>query len=177
MKKKLALALIICLLLSLITACSGNDDKIPSGNKDETPAGPVANGYAFKTKDGTEIVIDAEFEQFKTALGQEKGVFESPSCAFGDLDKIWSYSGFDVYTYQLDKVDYVSSVILKDDTVCTPEKVYIGDTAEQVIEAYGDPTTQDSRQIVYEKDKMKLVFMLSSDIVTQIQYSTRKVEG
>ena len=177
MKKKLALALVICLVMSLLTACGGKDEKVPSGNNDDTPSGPVANGFAFKTKDGTDIVIDAEFEQFKSALGQEKSCFESPSCAFGDLDKIWNYGGFDVYTYQLDKIDYVSSVIIKDDTVCTPEKIYVGDTAEAVIAAYGTPATQDSKQLVYEKDKMKLVFMLSSDIVTQIQYTTRKVEG
>ncbi len=176
MKRRFVLALIICLMVAMLTACGGKDEKIPGGN-DDTHSGPATNGYAFKTKDGTDIVIDAEFEQFKKALGQEKSCFESPSCAFGDLDKIWNYGGFDVYTYQLDKIDYVSSVILKDDTVCTPEKVYIGDSADDVISAYGDPATQDSKQIVYEKDKMKLIFMLSNDTVTQIQYTTRKVEG
>ncbi|MBR2740763.1 MAG: hypothetical protein IKD87_08870 [Oscillospiraceae bacterium] len=178
MKKFITFMLLMCLLVTGLTACGGAAEKVSnSGNDTQTEDHSndvLKNGYAFKTKDGTEIVIDAEFDQFKSALGSEKSCFESPSCAFGDLDKIWSYNGFDVYTYQVDKTDYVSSVILKDDTVGTAEKIYIGDSEEDVISAYGDPSVKDAAQIVYRKDEMSLTFILSNGTVTQIQYSTNK---
>ncbi len=34
-----------------------------------------------------------------SGLGNYNNYAESPSCAFKGLDKIYSYSGFDLYTY------------------------------------------------------------------------------
>ncbi len=173
MKKKLALILVACFCIGALTACGGSTQKKVSNNA-SSASSQTSNGYAFKTADGTAIVIDAEFEQFKSALGQEDSCFEAASCAFGDLDKIWTYKGFEVDTYQQDKVDYVSKVILKDDTVSTPEKVSVGASSADVKAAYGDPSSSDSSQMVYEKDQMKLIFLLKDDAVTQIQYTTVK---
>lgn len=178
MKKKLAIVLVACACIGLLSACGGSTEKkvsdgSSSSSNTSSESSTTSNGYAFEAG-GAKLVIDSEFEQYKSALGEETSCYEAPSCAFGDLDKIWTYSGFEVNTYQVDGVDYISTVVLKDDTVSTPEGVSIGDSADDVIAKYGEASTQDASQIVYEKDSMKLIFMLSSDAVSQIQYKTTK---
>lgn len=57
-------------------------------------------------------------------LGEPMEYFEAESCAFEGLDKIYTYSGFELHTYEMKGTDYVASVMFLDDSVST-KKVYI----------------------------------------------------
>ena len=135
-----------------------------------------AGGYMFENG-GAQVEIDAEAEPILEKLGEPQSSYEAPSCAFGDLDKVWTYSGYRVDTYQIEGVDYISDVIFTDDSVSTPEGVSIGDSVDDMKAAYGEPTSMDGSQAIYESGNMKLVFLLDGDTITTIEYLNRKLES
>lgn len=173
MKKKLALILATCLCVGSLVACGGTKDKKVDSNDVKDAGSTVgAGGYTYEVS-GVTIEIDTDFSEVSDSL-PEVTPFEAPSCAFGDMDKVWTYSGYVIDTYQTKGVDYVAGVTLKDDTVSTKEGVAIGDSSDKVTKVYGKATSSDKSQMVYEKDNMKLIFLLKDGTVSQIQYSTMK---
>lgn len=179
MKKSLVAAAVV-VAMGLLAGC-GSNEKVISGDVNNNPAAATevmadeaaaevtTNGYVF-TSAGTDVVIDAKAEPIIAALGEPVTYFEATSCAFGDLDKTYTYRGFEVDTYSLEGVDYVSAVVLLDDSVTTPEGLAIGDSASKVAEVYGEATQDTGSMLVFKKDKMKLDIQITDDAVTSIQY-------
>lgn len=177
MKRK---GFVVILAVTFMLSGCGEKEKIITGN-DANKASQVQTndnndnsknseqGYVFKVGD-VEIEIEAEAQAYIDALGEPKSYYEAPSCAFGDLDKIYTYNGFELNTFSEGGKDYVSAVILKDDSVSTKEGVYIGDSVEKVNEVYGQYTSETSTAIVYAKGKMKLCFFIQDDVVVSIEY-------
>lgn len=133
------------------------------------------SGYAF-TYDGTVIGMDMDAAPVVEQLGEPDSYFEAPSCAFEGIDKVYTYGSFELDTYPTDNKDYVSSVVFKDDTITTTEGVGIGDPEDKVVEAYGSGWTEEDGMRVYEKDGMKLCFILENDTVASIEYRSTAVE-
>ena len=174
-----------------LTACGGSEEKVISGEvnnvvtenaeTEEAQAETVqedqadVNGYAF-VSEGVSIEIDGEAQTYIDAMTAPVSVYESPSCAFGDLDKIHTYNGFEMDTYSLEGVDYVSAIIFLDDSVTTVEGVGIGNTVEDVKAAYGEPTAEESTILTYEKDEMKLCFLIKDNSVVSVEYRTTILE-
>ncbi len=167
MKKIIVLAVAVVAALALC-ACGG-EKKADGGNTGG------AGGYLFESN-GTKVEIDSEFSKVEEALGEPLSYFESESCAIGDMDKVYTYSGFRIDTYQFDGIDYVSDVIFTDDTISTPEGAAIGDSVDNVKEIYGEPTSQDDLRMVYESGNMKLVFLLDGTTVNTVEYLTKKLD-
>lgn len=163
------------------TGVVGNQENVQEGKKDTQEQKGQADteskyeGYVFEAQ-GVKIEIDGEAQPFLTALGEPATYFESPSCAFGDLDKIYTYPGFELDTYSLEGVDYVSIVVLLDDSLSTPEGVCIGNTPEQVKQAYGEPTVEQETVLEYEKGEMKLCFLIQNGVVASVEYRTKKLD-
>ncbi len=107
-----------------------------------------------------------------TALGSDYTYHESPSCAYIGLDKCYVYPGFSIYTYpDDDAVDHVLQIVLTDDTLSTPEGLIIGDTAEKVIELYGNDYAESGGSYAYTREKTSLMIIMKNDRVFSIQYS------
>lgn len=183
MKRKLMIILISTVIM--LSGC-GTSEKVITGDKsdgkDSVEAGATNasgessssdkisyKGYLFKINNIT-IAINAEAETYIEALGEPVSYYEAPSCAFGDLDKVYTYSGFELDTYSMGGKDYVSAVVLQDDTVSTAEGVCIGDSADKVKEVYGTPESDEASGIIYRKDDMKLCFVIEDSSVISIQY-------
>ena len=111
------------------------------------------------------------------ALGEPASYYEAASCAFEGLDKIYTYSGFELQTYPTDGKDFVSLVVLKDDSVATPEGVALGNTKAKVEERYGTDYQEDGALLTYQKGGMKLCFILDGDQVVSIEYRSDVLEG
>jgi hypothetical protein len=176
--KKLSLILIMSLLL--LVGCSNSKSTTTSPEKNEpqntTPSVSQSSdnkqnpkGYVFESK-GTAIAMNAKVEPILKSLGKEKDYFEAESCAFHGLDKTYTYSGFELHTYELEKVDYVASIIFLDDSVSTKEGISINSDKKDVLKAYGDKFTEKSGAYTYELDKSKLTFLFENDKVTSIEY-------
>lgn len=107
-----------------------------------------------------------------TALGSDYSYFESPSCAYIGLDKCYVYKGFSIYTYPDENaVDHVLQIVLTDDTLSTPEGLIIGDTAEKVIELYGNDYAESEGSYAYTDGKTTLMIIMKEGRVLSIQYT------
>lgn len=183
MKKTIVFMLMTALIA--LAGCGGNEEKVISGEVSNvetddaqvveegnvTDQSSETDGYVFESN-GVSIAVDGEAEAYISGLGEPLSYFESPSCAFGDLDKIYTYSGFELDTYSLEGVDYVSAVIFKDDSVSTPEGISIGDSVDKVKELYGEPESEESTIISYVKGKTKLCFLVQDGSVVSVEYRT-----
>lgn len=137
----------------------------------ERPAQDV-KGYYFMAGD-TALQADMEFETVKEYLGEEQSVFEAPSCAGDGKDYIYNYTAYEVETYPGEGgVDKIAYIVLKDDTVATPEGIDLSMTKEDVIAAYGEDYEEVGDKFSYEKDGTKLNFVFEGDNIISIEYAS-----
>lgn len=143
---------------------------VGAGTAEQTEqAAEKYKGYTFAYKDVI-IEMDADAAPIIEQLGEPDSYFEAPSCAFEGIDKMYTYGGLEVDTYPTDDKDYISSVIFKDDTLTTMEGIGIGDSVSSLEEAYGTQWSDEDGMMVYEKDGMKLCFIVAEDSVISVEY-------
>lgn len=186
---KRILAAFMALSLLALAGCgdsekviSGNVVNVTTGSRAEESTGQqesvqtpeqqaetvAAKGYVF-VAGGVTVEMDADMAAILEALGEPTSYFEAASCAFEGLDKIYTYNSFEIDTYPAQDKDLVSAVVLKDDSVTTAEGICIGDSLEKLQETYGEGA-QEGGMLVYEKDGMKLCFILQDDSIISIEY-------
>lgn len=128
------------------------------------------DNFAFESK-GVKIVMHEPAAAIISQLGKETAYFEAESCAFEGIDKTYSYPGFDLMTYPTDDKDFVSAVILRDDSVTTPEGLYIGADESEIEALQGTGYKSDKPGVyVYEKAKSKLQIIVKDGSVMSIEY-------
>lgn len=143
------------------TASEGND----SGNKYE----PAVDGYLFNFN-GVKISMHSPAAPLLEELGKELAYFEAESCAFQGLDKTYSYPGFDLMTYPIEGTDYISSIVLMDDSVTTPEGLYIGAPESDIISRLGEEYESENGSYVYIRGQSQLMIITEGGSVTSIEY-------
>lgn len=153
------------LLLLCMAGCGGG------GETPATEDGPGSK-YVFDYN-GAEVAVNAEMAPLAAALGQPTDYFESESCAFQGLDKVYTYGSVIIRTYPEDGKDYVLSVQLRDDAVSTREGVRIGASRADVTAVYGEPAEQSDGALRYTDGGCTLTFILSDGRVTDITYTAR----
>lgn len=181
--KKILLLLTCCAVVAL-AGCGGDDEKVIDGTKtpttgatqnnqndDKQPEETKSNGYVF-TYDGVDVKIDTDAAQYVAKFGEPSSYYETPSCAFDNLDKFYTYHGFEIDTYYSNGKDLVLNVVLLDDTVSTVEGLSIGDAQDKVATVYGEPTEKTENSATYKKDNMKLVFIFKDGAVAAIEYKS-----
>lgn len=172
--KIVSLALALCLLLAL-AACGETRDS----EKTEPPSTSGTSqtaGYTFKFK-GTDITVDANLAPIVAALGDPTNYFESDSCAFQGKDKVWTYGGVILRSYPEGDKDLVLSIELRDDSVSTPEGIYIGSTKDEVTAKYGAPASETGTAVTYVKGGCKLTFILADGKVSSITYQSKVLDA
>ncbi len=176
MKNKLLIfSLVATMALSLVACGSSNDTKViessGSGEAATTSESTTSTGYVF-TYDGTDIPVDADVAPIIEALGEASQYFESPSCAADGIGKLYTYSDFEIQTYPDGDVDRVLYVLLRTDNVATAEGIDLSSSRDDIIAAYGDPTSEVTGSLTYEKDGMSLVFIFDGDSLISIEYDS-----
>lgn len=139
------------------------------GQKEAAQAEDSIKGYVFTYND-VSVGMDVDAAPIVEKLGEPVSYFEAASCAFEGLDKIYTYNGFVLDTYPVGDKDYVSSIILKDDSVSTAEGICIGDSLEKLQQAYDGEGEENSGMLVYTKDGMKLCFIMQGEFIISIEY-------
>lgn len=139
----------------------------------ETPAETAAevkhSGFLFQSG-GVTMGMNENVAPILSGLGDYTNYAESPSCAFKGLDKIYSYNGFDLYTYPKDGVDYVNSIYFLDPSVSTPEGIHIGSSVDEMLAAYGDNYTEEYGVYTYTNEKSTLSFIVTDGIIESVEY-------
>lgn len=173
MKNKLImLGMVACMALSMV-ACGGSDTKVieSDGSQASTTAAATSTGYVFNYQ-GTDIPVDADVAPIIDTLGDPSEYFESPSCAAEGIGKLYTYSDFEVQTYPDGDTDKVLYVRLKTDNVATAEGIDLSSSRDDVVAAYGEPASEVTGALTYEKDGMSLVFIFDGDSLSSIEYDS-----
>lgn len=175
MKRKLfcmALALVLAFSLAACGGAGGQETQKPvneGGQPQQSSAPAGVDAYVFQSG-GSTVAVNQDMAEVLAALGEAKSYFEAESCAFEGLDKTYTYSGFVITTRPDGDKDYVNSIVLTDDSVTTPEGLYIGSTAGDVTAAYGEGDTSSETLLGYVKGGCALNFILDGDKVISIEY-------
>lgn len=169
MKKMKMLFAAAVMVMGLSLAACGGSDKASEGASTGAKAS-LGNGYSF-TSGSVKVEMNADAAKVVEELGEPKDYFESESCAFEGLDKVYTYSGFKLNTYPVDDKDYVLSIVFMDDTVETEEGICVGSTKDEVTETYGDPTEEKGSSLIYKKGATQITFGMDGDTVATVEIS------
>lgn len=167
MKKKMIL--VWACLMAAVIGCAGCGQTQQESRPAQESNQSQETGYVFEYK-GTAIKMNADMAALLTALGEADSYFESPSCAFQGMDKVYTYGSIVITTYPEGGKDYVYTVELKDDLVKTPEGISIGSSRSAVTAAYGTPAQESDTSLVFRKDDSELTFIIDGDSVKNILY-------
>lgn len=188
MKKKYLALLLGMLVMSMfvMTACGKDDDvkvvnKLPQNSTDKTQTDKGTEktddkelkGYIFQVKVGSQnvsVTTDLDMAEVLDELGKANSYFESASCAFQGLDKVYTYDHFQIETYPDGKKDRICTIVLLDDLIETPEGISIGMTEQDVEKAYGTDFEDIKGMKVYTKDESHLAFVIRDGVIESIQY-------
>ncbi len=152
------------------TGANGGESEVADSKNEESSKEEAVKGFVFVYQ-GVTVSIDAQAAPIMDALGDPVSYFEAASCAFEGLDKMYTYNSVEIDTYPDEKgVDRISNIILKDDMVETPEGVSLFETKADMIAAYGENYKEENGLLVYEKDGMRLCFILDGDEIISIEY-------
>ena len=146
--------------LSLQTAASGS---MPV----QTTVAEGTEGYVFSYK-GVDIRVNTDINNILGSLGTagtDYQYFEAASCAGLGMSKTFTFGGGSVVisTNPNGAADVIANIALFDDTVQTPEGIYIGSTKDQVTTAYGNPTEETDSTLTYILEDTMLVIVMSDD--------------
>lgn len=178
---------VMLLAVVLLTGCgedkqtAGTDTSNGSSAVEEgsqsggSSAAESAKGYVFEYQ-GVTVSIDALAAPVLESLGEPASYFEAASCAFEGLDRMYTFGSIEIDTYPAEDGDRISTILLKDDMVQTPEGVGLFMTKADMTAAYGENYTEENGMAVYEKDGMKLRFILENEEITSIEYVSTVLE-
>ena len=181
MKKKLLTVLLGLGLVALLAACGGEagnseDEKNSqvggTQQEEENQDTSKEEGYVF-LYEGVEYVVNAEIEGVTETLGEPVSYYEAASCAFEGLDKIYTYSSYVLYTYPDNGVDRLASIYFQDDLVETKEGITLFMSKDDMLAAYGEPTSVNDNVYVYEKGNGNITFILKDGEIISIEYQTK----
>lgn len=159
----------------------GNVDEMGQSIDDDTANAPVQTNntslddYVF-VYNGVTIAPDMNTKEFLDALGEPLHYYEVKSCAFEGMDKIYTYTSFEVSTYPNGADDLVSYIYFKDDTITTEEGAYLGMAKADVLAMYGDGYVESAGVYVYSKGGMELRFIFDGETLASIEYATTVLE-
>lgn len=172
MQKKIIIILMITLLTFTLFGC--NDENANSSETEPEKSidseAEAVESYAYNYN-GTEIELNSKAKPIIDALGEEINYFESESCAFPGLDKIYTYPGLEIQTYEKDGVDHILSINILDDTIATNKGIRLFDTSSKVVETYGENYEENSGQYIYKKGQTQLSFLIKDNEVIAIEYA------
>jgi len=187
MKKLLALILALTVIISL-AACSQTPDPTdapteaptaaPTDGPTEAPAddptdapteAPVVDNAPFAFPFGGDMLIPGTpFDA--AAFPEADSLYQVPSCAIDGTDNVYNYTDFEVTAYNDGTLEIIYSIYILDPNTCTPEGLYLGDSAAQVSALYGDDYTEEGTSRIYQRGETLLTVIFGGEAVNSIEY-------
>lgn len=178
--KKLSYTLLAGLMALSLSACgsdsASSDTKViestaSSEDSSDTSESSSKTGYSLTYQDMT-ISVDADAAPIVEALGEPSSYFESPSCAAEGTGKLYTYSDIEIQTYPDGDKDLILYVMLRTDSVSTDEGIDLSSSKDDVIAAYGQPSSENDGSLTYDKGDMSLNFLFDGDSMISIEYDS-----
>ena len=168
--KRAAILMLAVLLLAAI-GCGGTNESTDDPNVVFVDPNAVRGGEygnLYFEANGVRFGIYDETEQVLPALPAYSSTFSEQSCAFPGADVSYSFDGFRITTNEIDGVSRITGISVKDDTVKTPQGLYIGMSEADARAAF--PALSESGWNL-EDGTALLSVIVSDGVVTRIEYS------
>ena len=129
------------------------------------------DGFAF-IYNGVDIYMGEYIENVISKIGAGSDSFISESCTSEGMMITHIYGGFEISAYAKTEGDEyrIFSIELRDDSVATAEKIYIGQTADDMIAVYGTDYEDIFGFYRYNKNGAALGFSVDGGVITGITY-------
>ena len=154
----LSVALAILMLSLSLAACAS------TGNS--------GSDLVFTSPNGVTIAVGAPADKAVTSLGDWLSMNSSDSCGgFSGKDYIYTYNGFRMSTTPSKDGQIICKIELTDDSVKTPQGLYIGMSradAEKAMKGFSSEKVSDN--LVYTSGATKLQVVFRDDAVSGIVY-------
>ena len=138
MKKTVALVIAFGMLFCL--AACGQTRTVQTEEPESTPGTEIRPDYGelYVVLDGVRFGVMDEADPVTNGLGEPRTKTEMTSCAHQGSDIYWFYDGFELMMNEIDGVNYITGIALKDDLVATQQGVRIGMSIGEAIGLLGD---------------------------------------
>ncbi len=167
MKRTAILILALMLLAALGCGANGTDD--PNAVFiDPNAVHGGEYGELYFELNGVRFGIYDEAEAVLSALPAYRSTFTGKSCAFESEDVSYFYAGFTIMTNEIDGTDRITGIKIDDDTVKTPQGLYIGMSAEDAAAAF--PAAKEA-DWSYADGTALLSVTIADDVVKGIVYT------
>ena len=100
-------------------------------------------GDLYFEADGVRFGIYDEAAPVLDALPAFRTMFTAETCAFDSHDVYYYYAGFQIMVNEIDGVERITAITVADDTVRTPQGLYIGMREEDAYKAVPALAGQD----------------------------------
>ncbi|MCL2531281.1 MAG: hypothetical protein FWE40_03885 [Oscillospiraceae bacterium] len=172
MKKIIAIVIVAALGFAL-AACGGNTNNVNDNDVTRTtqqaPARQVNHSFVYRN---VQITMGALPEPALAALGPALDEMREPNCAIEGEDVTLRFPGMILYlTYPADgSAPFIAGVRLTDDSVATPEGLYIGAAAAEVERLYGQYDREVNGFYYFNQGRSTLQIAVRDGAVVQIIY-------
>ncbi|MDR0812933.1 MAG: hypothetical protein LBO63_02875 [Oscillospiraceae bacterium] len=153
--------------------------EVPTATPDE-PTPPAAPGIGVATDGwvltykGADIYLGSKLDDLIAKVGEPTGRHETADCAFGAVGYTIDFRDSSTYlrltTTQFDGVDCIMTIEFMDDSVKTNEGLQLGDSADKVKEALGEPQETQDTIWKYIKGGTSLWITVEGAEITNVQY-------
>ena len=147
------------------------EDAAPVQVQGAAAATAAEEPYCFEIS-GVSLYPDMDVSTVLDSLG-EYSHYEEESCAAQGMAHFYTFADYEINTWPDGDIDRIYYILLKTDNVATKEGVDLSMNKDKIIEVYGDGYQEDGHKLSYEKDGMKLVFILNDDnTIASIEYDS-----
>ena len=158
--------------INVIATQSQNSGIAGTGESSSIVAGNAASAdFSYK---GTVFATGTEVDLSKFVENSDYTLIESENCASADGELGWeiTFNGGSVLVEAtpVDGKYIIKSITVSDDTVPTPEGIYVGYTVDQVKATYGEPGADTGEALIYNLNGHILQFEYKNDTVSKILY-------
>lgn len=145
-----------------------SEERVPLANVE---TGEEANRTDALAIDGVELTIGAPALPVIAKLGTPASYSES-----SDKDRIYSYEDIEIATCMAENTEKIVAVFIRDEDLITPEGIAIGMPKEEMEQVYGLDYTEDDNFCVYERDGVRIRFLIDQDEIAYIQYISEEFD-
>ena len=173
---KKALIFILATMFLILCAC-GQSEVVPEPTQASVEtAAPVYEKLYFESA-GVKFGIMDEAESVLSALGEPQGSFEADSCAYQGKDYFYYYDGFELTANDVDGALRITGINIIDDTVQTPQGIYIGIDRDDALVLAGCEYEQSGDVYrVYENETVLLLHCGSDGCIDAIEYLSKTAD-
>lgn len=198
MKRVLCVVLAFALVLALC-ACGGETaqtekktaepaaepEKKPAEEKSKDSEASVAEPEKPETADsficsinGVAIPMEAQAAPILEALGEYQSLFDMESCAGLGTMRYYTYSGFELGTYEMDESgEKIYSLLFTNDLMETAEGICLGDPLEKVQTAYAGECELKDDAVYADRGDSRIIFILAEGKVSSVEYVSLPASG